>query len=307
MKDKKHKYLLVVTGPTAVGKTALCIELAKYFQTEIVSADSRQFFKEMSIGTAKPTEDELAQVRHHFVGNLSIEQYYSAGNFEKDALALLEALFKEKDIVLLTGGSGMYINAVCEGFDELPDVPVEIRNQLNDELEEKGLTFLTQKLEQLDPDYYRQVDLSNPQRVIRALEVCQATGKPYSSFRRSSVQERPFYIIKVGLERGRQQLYDRINERVDVMIDQGLFGEVKGLYPYRNHNALQTVGYKEIFDYMDGAYEKEEAIRLLKRNTRRYAKRQLTWFKRDNQFKWFHPSQKEEIIQYVESKVNERG
>jgi tRNA dimethylallyltransferase len=298
------KYLIVVVGPTAVGKTALCVRLAKYLQTEIISADSRQFFKEMSIGTAKPTPEEQENVTHHFVDSHTISEEYNAGAYEQDVLKLLRELFEKHDTVVLTGGSGLYINAVCEGMDEMPETDPAIRTSLQYQLEYEGLSPLLNQLQELDPAYYEKVDRANPQRIVRALEVCLSSGQPYSSFRKSEKQERPFQIIKIGLNRDRQELYQRINERMDLMLVQGLLEEVKALYPYRAHNALQTVGYKELFDYLDGNYNWEEAVRLLKRNSRRYAKRQLTWFSKDpEEYTWFNPTQWDEITEFIKKKV----
>jgi tRNA dimethylallyltransferase len=296
-------YLLVIVGPTAVGKTQLCIDLAKQFGTEVISADSRQFYREMSIGTAKPTKDEMSGVKHHFVDNLSIATTYDVGQYEQEVMTTLTAIFQTKKVVILTGGSGLYIDAICNGIDDMPDIPPGVRSKLNDLLIEKGLDFLTAQLKEVDAQYYEQVDLKNPQRVIRALEVFEATGKPYSLFRKRTPVSRPFQIIKIGLERDREQLYGRIDQRMDVMIESGLFQEAKELYPYKANNALQTLGYKEIFGMMDGDYELPEAIRLLKRNSRRYAKRQMTWFRRSADIQWFHPDNFEAIIKYIKDKM----
>lgn len=298
--DKINNYLLVVGGPTAVGKTAFSIQLARHFQTEIISADSRQLYQQLNIGTAKPNNAELAAVPHHFIDILPPEQEYNAGQFEREALSLLENLFQQHRHVVVAGGSGMYVQALCQGIDEMPEVPAALRQQLNQALDKKGLTPLTEQLKDLDPAYYEQVDRQNPQRVLRALEVCLHTGKPYSSFRKQDFKERPFHIIKIGLERSRPELYQRIDQRMDAMIAEGLFEEAKNLYPYRALNALQTVGYKEVFDYLEGSYDKEEAIRLLKRNSRRYAKRQLTWFRKDPAFHWFHPDSFREALAFIE-------
>lgn len=307
MKSEHHKkYLIVVAGPTAVGKTGLCINLAHHFNTEIVSADSRQFYREMNIGTAKPSEEELAEIKHHFINSLSIQDNYNAGDYEKDALIKINEIFKRNPIVILTGGSGLYIQAVCDGLNAMPEVPEKVREKLNNRYRQSGLDDLLQELKERDPQYYNRVDRNNPQRIIRALEVCIATGKSYSLFRNSQqkkVVKRPFTIIKVGLERNRNKLYERIDRRMNTMIDQGLFEEATALYPLKRLNALQTVGYKEIFDYMDGQYDKEEAIRLLKRNSRRYAKRQLTWFKKEEYMVWFHPNEVEEIVDYIKLKA----
>ena len=298
-----NKYLLVIVGPTAVGKTELCIDLAKHLNTEIISADSRQFYKEMTVGTAKPTASELKEVPHHLINNLSIQASYDIGKYEKEALMTIEYIFTHKNTAILTGGSGLYIDAVCKGVDEMPMITPAIRNTLNERYEREGLGSLIEKLKLVDNEYYKQVDLHNPQRVIRALEVYEATGQPYSSFRKSTDKIRPFKIIKIGLERDREELYSRIDQRMDVMISEGLFEEAKALYSFRSNNALQTVGYKEIFEYLDGEYDREEAIRLLKRNSRRYAKRQMTWFRKDENIKWFHPDNKTSIIDYVQGQI----
>lgn len=295
------RYLLVVVGPTAVGKTAACIKIAQHFNSEVVSADSRQFYREMEIGTAKPDKDELEAVKHHFINSHSITDDISAGKYEKLAINKLEALFEQINPVVLTGGSGLYIDAVTKGFAEMPQIDPAVREQLNEELESKGIEHLVDRLKEIDPEYYNRVDKKNPHRIIRALEVSIGTGKPFSEVRKPSEKVRPFKIIKIGLELPRDILYSRINKRMDQMIAAGLFEEAQKLLPYKNHNALQTVGYKEVFDYFDGQYDKEEAVRLLKRNSRRYAKRQMTWFKRDAAIKWFNPQAIDEIIKYVHS------
>lgn len=279
--------LLVIAGPTAVGKTALCVQLAQQLGTEIVSADSRQFFREMSIGTAKPAAAEMQGVPHHFIDSHSITEDYSAGRFEADCLHLLEGLFQRHAVVILTGGSGLYLQAVTDGLDELPTTDPTIRAQLQQELAAHGLEPLVAELARLDPVAYARIDKQNHQRVLRAVEVCRATGQPFSSFHtgRSAVN-RPFRIVKVTLTREREDLYERINQRVDHMLEAGLLAEVESLLPYRHHNALQTVGYQEIFGYLDGLYDWAEAVRLLKRNTRHYAKRQLTWLRRDEEYQW---------------------
>lgn len=298
--NEKNNFLLLVGGPTAVGKTAFSIRLARHYQTEIISADSRQLYRELTIGTAKPSPEELAAAPHHFVDMLSPEQEYNAGRFERDALALLDELFQRHQQVVVAGGSGMYVQALCQGIDEMPEVPVLLREQLNQSLREDGLLQLVEQLKLLDPLYYEQVDRQNPQRVLRALEVCLHTGRPYSFFRQQNFKERPFHTIKIGLDRPREELYSRIDQRMDVMIAEGLFEEATRLHPYKKLNALQTVGYKEIFDYLEGSYDKEEAIRLLKRNSRRYAKRQLTWFRKDPSFRWFHPDEFNEAVAFIE-------
>jgi tRNA dimethylallyltransferase len=282
------KTLIVIAGPTAVGKTAAAIQLANYYNTVIVSADSRQFYREMSIGTAKPTEEDLAAAKHYFINSHSITETFSAGDYEKECLELLDDLFKAHDKIILVGGSGLFIKAVCEGFDEFPDTKQSVRDKLNKEFDEKGITFLQEKLKIADPQYYQQVDLNNPQRIIRALQVFESTGKPFSSYRKSKTNKRPFKIIKLGLNLARDVLYQRINHRVDIMVQQGLVDEVRSLLPYRHLNALNTVGYSELFDYFDEKTDRHSAIELIKQNTRHFAKRQITWFKKDTEFKWLN-------------------
>jgi tRNA dimethylallyltransferase len=301
--DKKH--LIIVVGPTAVGKTALCVRLAKIFNTEIISADSRQFYKEMSIGTAKPTSEEQEGIKHHFVDTHSITTDFNAGMYEDEVLELLNRLYKKHDVVILTGGSGMYIRAITDGLDEMPEADLLMREKLQHQFEEQGLSPLLEQLNQLDPIYFNKVDKANPQRIIRALEVCLTSGQPYSSFRKNDKQERPFHIIKIGLTREREELYKRIDQRMESMLEQGLLEEAKALYPYRSHNALQTVGYKEIFEYLDGIYDWKETVRLLKRNSRRYAKRQLTWFHKYPDYNWFEPDQLEDILAYIKEKLQD--
>jgi tRNA dimethylallyltransferase len=280
------KTLVVIAGPTASGKTAAAIELARHFKTVIVSADSRQFYREMSTGTAKPSEEELAAVKHYFINSHSITETFTAGDYEKQCLYLLNDLFQTHDIVILVGGSGLFIKAVCEGFDEFPDPKPGLRDKLNTEFVEKGIGYLQEKLKMVDPEYHNQVDLNNPQRIIRALEVFETTGKPYSSYRISVTNKRPFKVVKFGLNLSRETLYQRINQRVDDMVLQGLVDEVKSLLPYRHLNALNTVGYSELFDYFDGKTGLTAAIELIKQNTRRFAKRQLTWFGKDKEILW---------------------
>ncbi|MCR8559745.1 tRNA (adenosine(37)-N6)-dimethylallyltransferase MiaA [Mucilaginibacter sp. BJC16-A38] len=281
------KTLIVIAGPTASGKTAAAIEIAKHYNTVVISADSRQFYREMSIGTAKPTSRELNEVKHYFIDSLSIAETYTAGDYEKQCLDLLEELFKTHPLVVLAGGSGLFIKAVCEGFDEFPEVDPDVRERLNNELTNYGLTHLQEKLKTVDPDYSSSVDISNPQRIIRALEVFEGTGRPYSSYRKLTSNNRPFNIIKLGLNMERPVLYQRINQRVDDMVRQGLVDEVKSLLPYRQLNALNTVGYSELFDYFDGKTDLNTAIELIKQNTRRFAKRQMTWFGKDKEILWF--------------------
>jgi tRNA dimethylallyltransferase len=303
-KHEASKYVLAVVGPTAVGKTELCVKLARRFGTEIVSADSRQFFRELTIGTAKPGAAEQGGIPHHFVDSHGIAETYNAGAFERDALAKLAELFTRASVAILTGGSGLYIRLVTEGMDEMPPADPEVRAQLNETFQREGLAPLLTQLDQLDPAYAATVDRANPQRVMRALEVCLSTGQPYSAFRQGKKADRPFRTVKIGLNRDRAELYDRIDRRMDAMLAAGLVEEVRSLSPYRHHNALQTVGYSEVFGYLDGAYDYAEMVRLLKRNSRRYAKRQLTWFTRDPDIRWFHPDDYEAIVQYAETVIS---
>ncbi|WP_184542660.1 tRNA (adenosine(37)-N6)-dimethylallyltransferase MiaA [Mucilaginibacter sp. FT3.2] len=299
-----NKTLIVIAGPTAIGKTAAAIEVAKHFNTVVVSADSRQFFREMSIGTAKPSADELAQVKHYFIDSHGVTEPFSVGDFEKQGLVLLDELFKTHDHVILAGGSGLYIKAICEGFDDLPTADPSIREKLNQKLEEKGIAHLQEKLKQADPVYYHEVDLGNPQRIIRALEVFESSGLPISSYRQATVNKRPFRIVKLALNMPRELLYKRINLRVDMMLQQGLLAEAESLLPYRHLNALNTVGYSEIFDYLDGNTTLDKAVEMIKQNTRRFAKRQLTWFRKDQSFIWLDagtPGLVAKMVEAVES------
>lgn len=289
----------MIVGPTAVGKTALAIELAKVLGTEIISADSRQFYHEMTIGTAKPTGGELAGVRHHFIDSHFILQKYDAAQFGEDALTKIYELFERHDSVIVCGGSGLYVRALLEGFDDIPEVPQEIREMVTEKYQAGGLAWLQHEVQKLDPEYYKVSDQQNPARLSRALEVVLATGSSITSFQKKQKRVLPFQVIKIGLELERKELYKRIDERMDAMIEAGLFDEAKTLYHYRTHNALQTVGYQEIFDFMDGKYDKEEAIRLLKRNSRRYAKRQLTWFKRDEEIRWFSNTNASALVKFI--------
>lgn len=291
-------------GPTAVGKTDLCVTLAQELDCEIFSCDSRQFYKEMSIGTAKPTPTEQNGVKHHFVDHISIEESYTVADFEREALAALAKTFENHDYAIMTGGSGLFAKAITHGFDEIPETPPHIREELTKRFENEGIITLQEELQKLDPAYFKTSDINNTQRVIRALEICLATGKPYSSFRIGEVVERPFITIKIGLDRPREELYDRINLRVDLMMEQGLLAEVENLRPYASNNALQTVGYKELFDFLNGAFSLTEAVELIKRNSRRYAKRQLTWFRNQDTFSWFNPSQLTDIKYFIESCKN---
>jgi len=296
-----EKKLIVVAGPTAVGKTAMAIRLAERYETSVISADSRQFYREMNIGTAKPSQEELARVPHHFVNSHSIADDYDAATYAADVDNLLPELFQKKDYVLMCGGSGLYIKAVCEGFDDMPDVPEEIRQNLIAAFEEHGIGWLQEKMRELDPEAFAVLDQQNPHRLIRALEVRIASGRSILSFRTHQRRQHPFTIKKIALALPREELYARIDLRMDKMIETGLFEEARSLYKWREKNALQTVGYQEIFDMMDGLYNEEECIRLLKRNSRRYAKRQLTWFRRDTEFAWFHPDDIPGMITYIEA------
>lgn len=294
-----NKSLIVIVGPTGIGKTALAIELAKHFSTEIISADSRQFFKEMNIGTAKPSTEELNAAPHHFINSHSIETLFSTGDFEVQALKLIEELFKKQDLLIMVGGSGLYIDALCNGLDDLPDTDLKIREQLKQQLEEEGIEAIKQQLKIHDPEYYEKVDQANPQRMVRALEFFLSTGEKLSSYQTNSKKQRPFNIIKIGLNMDRSALYQRINHRVDQMMEAGLLEEVKGLQSYRKYNALNTVGYSELFDYLDGHIPLDIAVDKIKQNTRRFAKRQLTWFRRDDNTAWFEPNDSKAVILHI--------
>jgi tRNA dimethylallyltransferase len=294
------KYLVVVVGPTGVGKTALAIQLAKHYGSEIISADSRQFYKETEIGTAKPSANELEEVPHHFINTLSIHQNYNIGDFEKDAMLCLTDLFTKHDIVFLVGGSGLYINAVLYGVDEFFDIKPETRDLIKAKYAEAGIIWLQEQLKEKDPDYYEVVDVNNPQRLMRALEVCYESGKPYSSFLSNNKKERPFEVIKLLINSPRELLYDRINQRVDVMVKEGLVEEAKALYPHKTLNALNTVGYKELFAHFSGELTQQEAIDLIKQKTRNYAKRQLTWFNNQDEYETFAPNDIEKIKAYID-------
>ncbi|TYA57276.1 tRNA (adenosine(37)-N6)-dimethylallyltransferase MiaA [Formosa maritima] len=300
------KTLISIVGPTAIGKTSLSIKLANYFNTEIISADSRQFYKEMSIGTAAPTPTELASAKHHFIHHKSIENDYNVGAFEKDAINLLEQLFKLHDTVIMVGGSGLYVDAVVNGLDFFPEIDASIREGLNKELETEGLAILQNKLKTLDLESFNTIAIDNPQRVIRALEVCIGSGKPYSSFLNKEKGKRPFKTITIGLTTDREIIYDRINHRVDFMIDEGLINEVKNLTNKKHLNALNTVGYKELFNYLEGEWSLSFAVSEIKKNSRRFAKRQLTWFRKKEDIKWFDfKSNLQDIINYIQYKTNE--
>ncbi|MBL4653251.1 MAG: tRNA (adenosine(37)-N6)-dimethylallyltransferase MiaA [Flavobacteriales bacterium] len=297
------KHLIVISGPTASGKTSISVKLAKHYGCEILSADSRQFFKELNIGTAKPTIEEMDGIAHHFVGNLSISQDYTAGKFEKDALHKLDELFQKNDVAVLVGGSGLYIDAVCNGFDDVPGNKA-VRNLLQEQFEKEGIKFLQLELQKNDPEYYNSVDQNNPQRLMRSVEVFRTSGKPFSSFLTQNTTKRNFNCIKIALDWERELLYNRINLRVDQMIKSGLENEVNSLILYREKTALKTVGYSEFFEFFDGKISKEEAIELIKRNSRRYAKRQITWFKRDKDTSWMRPNNLANIIKYIDGRLN---
>lgn len=302
MNDKKT--LIVLIGPTGVGKTDLSIKIAEKYGSPIISADSRQLYSDLKIGTAAPTEEYLKRVKHYFVGTLKLTDYYSAAQYESEVISLLEELFKTNDTILLTGGSMMYIDAICKGIDDIPTVDNETRQMMMEKYEKEGLERLCAELKLLDPEYYSIVDLKNPKRVIHALEICYMTGKTYTSFRTGNRKQRPFDIIKIGLCRDREELYDRINKRVDIMINDGLVNEVKSVYQYKDLNSLNTVGYKEIIQYLEGNCTLEFAIEKIKQNSRIYSRKQMTWFKRDNEIIWFHPDREDEIMEYIEA---ERG
>ncbi|MEI6816736.1 MAG: tRNA (adenosine(37)-N6)-dimethylallyltransferase MiaA [Bacteroidota bacterium] len=302
--EESRKYLIIIAGPTAIGKTDLAIKVAKEFETEIISADARQLYKEMNIGTAKPDAQQLAAVKHHFIDTLSIDESYNAGKFETDALKVLEELYETKDVVVMAGGSGLYINAVRFGIDEMPDIDPEIRNAIKEDFAKHGIAYLQEELLRSDPEYHAKVDLANPSRLMRALEVFRATGIPYSNFLNKEKKPRPFEEIYIGLNTDRKQLYKRINQRVDTMIQDGLEEEVRSLMSHEGTNAMQTVGYREWFEYLDGKDTKESVIEAIKQHTRNYAKRQLTWFNRDEKIKWFFPFEKDAILDYISERRN---
>lgn len=295
------KSLIVILGPTGIGKTDLSIDIAKEFETEIISSDSRQIYKELKIGTAVPTDEQLKKVKHHFIGNKSIYDYYNASMFELEVLEVLNELFSNLDYVVMTGGSGMYINAVCDGIDDLPTIDQELRENLIKQHKEEGIESLRLQLKMLDPKSYSKIDLKNPKRILKALEVSIQTGRPYSSFLSESKKKRNFNIIKIGLQRDRNELYERINLRVDQMIEDGLMDEAKRYYKDLHLNSLNTVGYKELFEFFDKKITQEKAIELIKRNSRHYAKRQISWFSRDKEIVWFNPDKKERIIEFIKS------
>jgi tRNA dimethylallyltransferase len=296
--------LIVLLGPTGVGKTDISIDLAKYLNCDIISADSRQFYSEMKIGTAVPSDDQLKEINHHFIRFLSVKDYYSSSLYERDVLSLLPGLFERNRFVMLCGGSGMYIDAVCNGIDDIPDVDPLVRGKIILKYRDEGIEGLRIALKLLDPEYYTRVDLKNPNRIMRALEICESTGRSYSSFLTKQKRERDFKIVKIGIDRPRNDLYERINNRVGEMIDRGLEEEAKSLYDLRHLNALNSVGYKEFFDHFGGKISREKAIELIKRNTRRFAKRQMTWWSKDREIRWFAPDKPDEIIDYIECIIN---
>jgi tRNA dimethylallyltransferase len=296
--------LIVLLGPTGVGKTDIAVEIASIYGCEIISCDSRQFYREMSIGTAVPSEAQLNRAKHHFIKFLSIKDYYSACRFETDVINILPQLFAKNNLVMMAGGSAMYIEAVCKGYDDIPDVDPVIRDKYISLYKKEGIESLRMALKILDPEHYSKVDLKNHKRIIRALEICDSSGKPYSAFLKNQRKSRDFRIIRIGLNRPRKELYDLINIRVDKMLADGLEEEARSLYEFRHLNALNTVGYKELFDYFDGSISYEKAIELIKRNSRRFAKRQLTWWARDEEIRWFHPVEAAEIIEYIRGEIN---
>lgn len=295
--------LILILGPTGVGKTELSLRVAEHFRSPILSSDSRQLYKDLPIGTAAPTPEQLQRVPHHLVGTLSLSDYYSASRFEEEALTLLEELFRTTPAVVMTGGSMMYIDAICKGIDEMPTVAPDIRQAVYDQFEREGLPPFLTELQTADPLHYAEVDRNNYKRVLHAVEICRQTGRPYSDFRTHTVKQRPFRILKIGLNRDRELLCDRINQRVDQMMADGLLEEARRVYPYRHFNALNTVGYKELFRYFDGEWNLETAIEKIKRNTRVYARKQMTWFKRDPDIRWFHPEEENEILAYIHSEI----
>lgn len=296
--------LIVLIGPTGIGKTDLSLNIAEHYNTEIISADSRQLYADLKIGTAAPTSEQLARVKHHFVGTLQLTDYYSAAQYEAEVMKKLDELFKQHSEIVLTGGSMMYVDAVCKGIDDIPTVDEETRKTLMQHYENVGLERLCAELKILDPEYYDIVDKKNPKRVIHALEICYMTGQTYTSFRTSQTKERPFNIIKVGLRREREELYARINKRVDIMMEDGLLEEAKSVYQYKNLNSLNTVGYKEMFKYLDGEWELPFAIEKIKQNSRIYSRKQVTWFKRDTDITWFHPDDTDNIMSFIEERLN---
>jgi tRNA dimethylallyltransferase len=306
MNRLKNKYLVIILGPTASGKTDTAIQVAEIFNTEIISADSRQLYKELKKGTAVPDESQLKKIRHHLIGTISVHDYYNASMYEQDVLKVLGSLYIEKDIVVMVGGSGMYIDVVCHGIDDLPAIDPVVRETLVQRIKNEGIQSIRLELKKLDPEYYSRTDLKNPKRILKALEVYYMTGTPYSAFLSGPKKERPFKIIKIGLNPDRTELYERINTRIDSMIEKGLVEEAKSFYGIKDCNALNTVGYKEIFEYLDGKMTLDQSVTLIKKNTRRYARRQLTWFRRDNEITWFKPEEIDNIIHHIKQET-EKG
>ena len=295
--------LLVFVGPTAVGKTEIAIEVAQLLVTDIISADSRQFYKELHIGVVKPNEDQLAKIKHHFINSISVTDDYNVGMFEKEALKCLSEIYSRNNCAVMVGGAGLFLKAVCDGLDHLPDGDEVVRERLNNEFEEYGVAYLSNKLKEVDVEYYNEVDILNHRRIIRALEVYELTGQKFSSFRNGNKIQRPFEVIKIGLELDREVLYGRINKRVDLMIENGLIEEARNLYPQKELSSLQTIGYTELFDFFDGNISEDEAIDLIKQNSRKYAKRQMTWFRKDEEIEWFQAHEKDKILKYAQSKI----
>jgi len=298
------KYLIVITGPTGIGKSKTGILLAKHFQSEIISADSKQIFREMTIGTAVPTKEELSEVTHHFIHSHSITENYNASRYETEAIELIEKLFASNNVLFLVGGSMLYVDAICKGIDEIPDIPAEIRESVQNQFRTEGLESIRLQLKKLDPEYYHSVDLKNHARIIHALEVCLLTGKTYSSFRLNRNKQRSFKIVKIGLNCDRELLHNKINNRVDQMVAHGLEKEARNLFHLRDLSSMNTVGYRELFDYFDGTVTKNQAFELIKRNSRRYARKQITWFKNDPDVRWFEPQEYDEIKSYIEAQLN---
>lgn len=299
----KQSILIVLVGPTGVGKTELSLSIAERYHTSVISSDSRQLYADLKIGTAAPTPEQLQRARHYFVGILQLTDYYSAARYEAEVMKELESLFKQNPVQLMTGGSMMYVDAVCKGIDDIPTVDKETRELMLRRYETEGLERLCSELKLLDPEYYRIADLKNPKRVIHALEICYMTGKTYTSFRTQTQKERPFNIIKIGLKREREELYERINRRVDLMMEEGLLEEAKRVYPYRHLNSLNTVGYKELFKYLDGEWTLDFAVEKIKQNSRIYSRKQMTWFKRDPDIRWFHPDSHAQILQFLDESL----
>ncbi len=303
MPEAKNKTLIVLLGPTGVGKTKISLRMAEFFACPIVSSDSRQFYRELKIGTAAPTETELARAKHYFIGSHSVFDTYNAGQYEQDVMQLLEKLFSENNVVMLVGGSMMYIDAVCDGIDDIPTVDENTRNHWKKIYADNGLEYIQNELKRLDPAHYEEVDIMNHKRILHALEICTITGQPYSNFRTGTKKKRPFDILKIGLNRPRPELYERINARVDGMLHDGLLEEARPFYEHRHLNTLNTVGYKELFEYFGGNWTLEFAVNMIKQNSRRYAKRQITWFNRDGDIHWFHPEKEDQIIEFAKNQI----